>query len=146
MTLRSILTTWSENVDDYMEDFRNEIKESFRTYSLVSLSEKEKPESTPYSNAKYQEDLLAIQKSVLTNLDMAKVQVETHKKLVEEMHTLGKIDSDFYVEMMDSCEELIDDIGLSVVEVGIYYAKYKGSSAVDLNINFKTNEVHVSSL
>lgn len=146
MSLRSILTTWNENVDDYMEDFRNEIKESFRTYSLVAMSEKEKPESSPYSNAKYQEDLLAIRNSILTNLDMAKVQVSAHRKLVEDMYALGKIDDDFYEQMIDGCEELSDEIGLDIVSVGIFYAKYKGSDGIDLSINFKTNEVHVSSL
>lgn len=146
MTLRSILTTWSENVDDYMDDFLREIKESYRTYNLVATANKDKPDATPFSNAKYQEDLLSIRKSILNNLDMAKVQVDAHHKLIDDMYALGKIDEDFYDEIIAECIQLTDEIGFDIVQVGVYYARYKGASGIDLSINFKTNDIHVSSL
>ena len=80
MTIRSAMTVWAENIDDYMTNYMNEIKESYNTYSLVSMAEKDKPLSSPYSSAKYQEDLLNIRKSVIGNLDMAKIAIEENRK------------------------------------------------------------------
>lgn len=146
MTIRSAMTVWAENIDDYMTDYMNELKESYNTYSLVAKAEKDKPLSTPYSSAKYQEDLLNIRKSVIYNLDMATIAIVENRKLVETMHSSHKIDDDFYDEMMGIHEELNNIILMALVQVDVMMAKYKGSKSIDVTIDFDEETVHVSSL
>lgn len=146
MTIRSAMTVWTDNIDDYMTNYMNEIKESYNTYSLVSMAEKDKPLSSPYSSAKYQEDLLNIRKSVIGNLDMAKIAIEENRKLVESLHSSNKIDVEFYNEMKDIHEEVDCMIMMSLIQVDVVMAKYKGSKFIDLTINFDDENVCVSSL
>ena len=146
MTIRSAMTVWAENIEGFMEDYMNEIKESYNTYSLVSMAEKDKPLSSPYSSAKYQEDLLNIRKSVIGNLDMAKIAIEENRKLVESLHRSNKIDDEFYNEMKDIHEEVDCMIMMSLIQVDVVMAKYKGSKSIDLTINFDDENVCVSSL
>lgn len=146
MTIRSAMTVWAENIDDYMTDYMNELKESYNTYSLVSMAEKDKPLSSPYSSAKYQEDLLNIRKSVIGNLDMATIAIVENRKLVKSMHDSHKIDDEFYDEMMDLHEELNHNILMALIQVDVMMAKYKGSKSIDVTIDFDEETVHVSSL
>ena len=146
MAVRSTLTVWAENIEDYMVGYMNELKESYHTYSLVTMAEKDKPFSSPYSSAKYQEDLLNIRKSVIGNLDMAKIAIEENHKLVESMHSSNKIDNDFYDEMKNIYEEMDCMIMMSLIQVDVVMAKYKGSKSIDLTINFDDENVCVSSL
>ena len=146
MTIRSAMTVWAENIEGFMEDYMNELKESYNTYSLVSMAEKDKPLSSPYSSAKYQEDLLNIRKSVIGNLDMAKIAIEENRKLVESLHSSNKIDVEFYNEMKDIHEEVDCMIMMSLIQVDVVMAKYKGSKSIDLTINFDDENVCVSSL
>ena len=146
MAIRSAMTVWEENIEGFMEDYMNEIKESYNTYSLVSMAEKDKPLSSPYSSAKYQEDLLNIRKSVIGNLDMAKIAIEENRKLVESLHSSNKIDVEFYNEMKDIHEEVDCMIMMSLIQVDVVMAKYKGSKSIDLTINFDDENVCVSSL
>lgn len=146
MTIRSAMTVWAENIEGFMEDYMNELKESYNTYSLVAKAEKDKPYSSPYSSAKYQEDLLNIRKSVICKLDMAKIAIEENHKLVKTMHSSHKIDDDFYDEMMDLHEELNNIILMALVQVDVMMAKYKGSKSIDVTIDFDEETVHVSSL
>ena len=146
MAIRSTLTVWAENIEDYMVGYMNELKESYHTYSLVTMAEKDKPFSSPYSSAKYQEDLLNIRKSVIGNLDMVKIAIEENHKLVESMHSSNKIDNDFYDEMKNIYEEMDCMIMMSLIQVDVVMAKYKGSKSIDLTIDFDEETVHVSSL
>ena len=146
MAIRSTLTVWAENIEDYMVGYMNELKETYHTYSLVTMAEKDKPFSSPYSSAKYQEDLLNIRKSVICNLDMATIAVAENRKLVESMHSSHKIDNDFYDEMMDLHEELNHTILMALIQVDVMMAKYKGSTSIDLTVDFDEETVHVSSL
>ena len=146
MALRSTLTVWAENIEDYMVGYMNELKESYHTYSLVTMAEKDKPFSSPFSSAKYQEDLLEIRKSVLSNLDMAKVAIEENRKLVDTMHDTGKLEDDFYTEMTDLYEEVNYMILMAIIQVDVILAKYKGSTSIDLTVDFNDETVHVSSL
>ena len=146
MTIRSAMTVWAENIEGFMEDYMNELKESYNTYSLVSMAEKDKPLSSPYSSAKYQEDLLNIRKSVIGNLDMAKIAIEENRKLVESLHSSNKIDVEFYNEMKDIHEEVDCMIMMSLIQVDVVMAKYKGSKSIDLTVDFNDETVHVSSL
>lgn len=146
MTIRSAMIVWAENIDDYMEGYMNELKESYNTYSLVSMADKDKPYSSPFSSAKYQEDLLSIRKSVIGNLDMARIAIEENRKLVESMHSTHKIDDDFYNEMMDIHEEVDHMLLMALVQVDVMMAKFKGSKSIDVTIDFDEEIVHVSSL
>lgn len=146
MALRSTLTVWAENIEDYMDGFMGELKESYNTYELVSMADKSKPYSSPFSSAKYQEDLLEIRKSVLSNLDIAKVAIEENRKLVDTMHDTGKLEDDFYTEMTDLYEEVNYMILMAIIQVDVILAKYKGSTSIDLTVDFNDETVHVSSL
>ena len=123
-----------------------ELKESYNTYELVSMADKSKPYSSPFSSAKYQEDLLEIRKSVLSNLDIAKVAIEENHKLVDTMHDTGKLEDDFYTEMTDLYEEVNYMILMAITQVDVILAKYKGTTSIDLTVDFKDETVHVSSL
>ena len=146
MSIRSTYTIWTENIEEYMDGFMGELKESYNTYDLVSMADKSKPYSSPFSSAKYQEDLLNIRKSVICNLDMATIAVAENRKLVESMHSSHKIDNDFYDEMMDLHEELNHTILMALIQVDVMMAKYKGSTSIDLTVDFDEETVHVSSL
>ena len=146
MALRSTLTVWAENIEEYMDGFMGELKESYNTYELVSMADKSKPYSSPFSSAKYQEDLLEIRKSVLSNLDIAKVAIEENRKLVDTMHDTGKLEDDFYTEMTDLYEEINYMILMAIIQVDVILAKYKGSTSIDLTVDFNDETVHVSSL
>ena len=146
MALRSTLTVWAENIEEYMDGFMGELKESYNTYDLVSMADKSKPYSSPFSSAKYQEDLLEIRKSVLSNLDIAKVAIEENRKLVDTMHDTGKLEDDFYTEMTDLYEEVNYMILMAIIQVDVILAKYKGSTSIDLTVDFNDETVHVSSL
>ena len=146
MALRSTLTVWAENIEEYMDGFMGELKESYNTYELVSMADKSKPYSSPFSSAKYQEDLLDIRKSVLSNLDIAKVAIEENRKLVDTMHDTGKLEDDFYTEMTDLYEEVNYMILMAIIQVDVILAKYKGSTSIDLTVDFNDETVHVSSL
>lgn len=146
MALRSTLTVWAENIEDFMTEYMNELKESYHTYSLVAMAEKDKPYASPFSSAKYQEDLLNIRKSVICNLDMATIAVAENRKLVESMHSSHKIDNDFYDEMMDLHEDLNHAILMALIQVDVMMAKYKGSTSIDVTVGFDEETVHVSSL
>ena len=146
MALRSTLTVWAENIEEYMDGFMGELKESYNTYELVSMADKSKPYSSPFSSAKYQEDLLEIRKSVLSNLDIAKVAIEENRKLVDTMHDTGKLEDDFYTEMTDLYEEVNYMILMAIIQVDVILAKYKGSTSIDLTVDFNDETVHVSSL
>ena len=146
MALRSTYTIWAENIEEYMDGFMGELKESYNTYDLVSMADKSKPYSSPFSSAKYQEDLLEIRKSVLSNLDIAKVAIEENRKLVDTMHDTGKLEDDFYTEMTDLYEEVNYMILMAIIQVDVILAKYKGSTSIDLTVDFKDETVHVSSL
>ena len=146
MVLRSTLTVWAENIEEYMDGFMGELKESYNTYELVSMADKSKPYSSPFSSAKYQEDLLEIRKSVLSNLDIAKVAIEENRKLVDTMHDTGKLEDDFYTEMTDLYEEVNYMILMAIIQVDVILAKYKGSTSIDLTVDFNDETVHVSSL
>lgn len=146
MALRSTLTVWAENIEEFMDGFMGELKESYHTYELVSMADKSKPYSSPFSSAKYQEDLLEIRKSVLSNLDIAKVAIEENHKLVDTMHDTGKLEDDFYTEMTDLYEEVNYMILMALIQVDVILAKYKGSTSIDLTVDFKDETVHVSSL
>ena len=146
MAIRSTLTVWAENIEEYMDGFMGELKESYNTYDLVSMADKSKPYSSPFSSAKYQEDLLEIRKSVLSNLDIAKVAIEENRKLVDTMHDTGKLEDDFYTEMTDLYEEVNYMILMAIIQVDVILAKYKGSTSIDLTVDFNDETVHVSSL
>ena len=146
MALRSTYTIWAENIEEYMDGFMGELKESYNTYDLVSMADKSKPYSSPFSSAKYQEDLLEIRKSVLSNLDIAKVAIEENRKLVDTMHDTGKLEDDFYTEMTDLYEEVNYMILMAIIQVDVILAKYKGSTSIDLTVDFNDETVHVSSL
>lgn len=146
MSLRSTYTIWAENIEEYMDGFMGELKESYNTYDLVSMADKSKPYSSPFSSAKYQEDLLEIRKSVLSNLDIAKVAIEENRKLVDTMHDTGKLEDDFYTEMTDLYEEVNYMILMAIIQVDVILAKYKGTTSIDLTVDFKDETVHVSSL
>ena len=146
MSIRSTYTIWTENIEEYMDGFMGELKESYNTYDLVSMADKSKPYSSPFSSAKYQEDLLEIRKSVLSNLDIAKVAIEENRKLVDTMHDTGKLEDDFYTEMTDLYEEVNYMILMAIIQVDVILAKYKGSTSIDLTVDFKDETVHVSSL
>ena len=146
MALRSTYTIWAENIEEYMDEFMGELKESYNTYDLVSMADKSKPYSSPFSSAKYQEDLLEIRKSVLSNLDIAKVAIEENRKLVDTMHDTGKLEDDFYTEMTDLYEEVNYMILMAIIQVDVILAKYKGSTSIDLTVDFNDETVHVSSL
>lgn len=146
MALRSTYTIWAENIEEYMDGFMGELKESYNTYELVSMADKSKPYSSPFSSAKYQEDLLEIRKSVLSNLDIAKVAIEENRKLVDTMHDTGKLEDDFYTEMTDLYEEVNYMILMAIIQVDVILAKYKGTTSIDLTVDFKDETVHVSSL
>ena len=146
MELRSTYTIWAENIEEYMDGFMGELKESYNTYDLVSMADKSKPYSSPFSSAKYQEDLLEIRKSVLSNLDIAKVAIEENRKLVDTMHDTGKLEDDFYTEMTDLYEEVNYMILMAIIQVDVILAKYKGSTSIDLTVDFNDETVNVSSL
>lgn len=146
MTIRSTMTVLEENIEDFMEGYMGELKESYNTYSLVAMAEKDKPNSNPFSSAKYQEDLLGIRKSVIGNLDMTKIALEENRKLVESMHSTHTIDDDFYHEIMDIHEEVDYMLMMALVQVDVMMAKFKGSKSIDLIINFDDETVTVSSL
>ena len=146
MALRSTLTVWAENIEEYMDGFMGELKESYNTYELVSMADKSKPYSSPFSSAKYQEDLLEIRKSVLSNLDIAKVAIEENRKLVDTMHDTGKLEDDFYTEMTDLYEEVNYMILMAIIQVDVILAKYKRSTSIDLTVDFNDETVHVASL
>lgn len=146
MSIRSTYTIWTENIEEYMDGFMGELKESYNTYDLVSMADKSKPYSSPFSSAKYQEDLLEIRKSVLSNLDIAKVAIEENRKLVDTMHDTGKLEDDFYTEMTDLYEEVNYMILMAIIQVDVILAKYKGTTSIDLTVDFKDETVHVSSL
>lgn len=146
MSIRSTYTIWTENIEEYMDGFMGELKESYNTYDLVSMADKSKPYSSPFSSAKYQEDLLEIRKSVLSNLDIAKVAIEENRKLVDTMHDTGKLEDDFYTEMTDLYEEINYMILMAIIQVDVILAKYKGTTSIDLTVDFKDETVHVSSL
>ena len=146
MALRSTLTVWAENIEEYMDGFMGELKESYNTYELVSMADKSKPYSSPFSSAKYQEDLLEIRKSVLSNLDIAKVAIEENRKLVDTMHDTGKLEDDFYTEMTDLYEEVNYMILMAIIQVDVILAKYKGSTSIDLTVDLKNEKIKVSSI
>ena len=146
MAIRSTLTVWAENIEEYMDGFMGELKESYNTYELVSMADKSKPYSSPFSSAKYQEDLLEIRKSVLSNLDIAKVAIEENRKLVDTMHDTGKLEDDFYTEMTDLYEEVNYMILMAIIQVDVILAKYKRSTSIDLTVDFNDETVHVASL
>lgn len=146
MSIRSTYTIWTENIEEYMDGFMGELKESYNTYDLVSMADKSKPYSSPFSSAKYQEDLLEIRKSVLSNLDIAKVAIEENRNLVDTMHDTGKLEDDFYTEMTDLYEEVNYMILMAIIQVDVILAKYKGSTSIDLTVDFNDETVHVSSL
>ena len=87
-----------------------------------------------------------IRKSVIGNLDMAKIAIEENRKLVESLHSSNKIDDEFYNEMKDIHEEVDCMIMMSLIQVDVVMAKYKGSKSIDLTINFDDENVCVSSL
>ena len=146
MTIRSTMTVLEENIEDFMEGYMGELKESYNTYSLVAMAEKDKPNSNPFSSAKYQEDLLCIRESVIGILDMTKIALEENRRLVESMHSTHTIDDDFYREIMDIHEEVDYMLMMALVQVDVMMAKFKGSKSIDLIINFDDETVKVSSL
>ena len=123
-----------ENTECDVVDLWKEFQEKFDDPNLI------------YDDAEYQHNLIQYYSSAKESL--AKVAEKANKQL-EKIRidcTSETVSDTFYVSMLRDTELLYDQIMVYRIQIELLYAKYKGSTQVNLDIDLHTHKVLISTL
>lgn len=129
------------DLEDIVENNEHEVVDILETFQ-----EKFDNPDLIYDDAEYQHALIQQYSSAKESIEEATEKADRQLDEVRISYTSGAVTESFYDEMKRDMGLLHDQAMVYRIQIELLYAKYKGSTQVNLDIDLHTHKVLISTL